>query len=708
MFENPFVLPKEEYRRDLNIMKHYAEQAATYLSKTKKVPYEQALNFVKKTLSASGKRPFKDPRIEFTDRADNGDRTKVEGTLYGYLTEAVKSADLIAPTLTTYRNPKYKQSLLVNFIDANVKKRGVAKKAMFKAKMDGDKTLENIKMNEQTNAKLSNNSISGAHVSPSTPLYNKTGHSTLTSNCRSTSGFGNANNEKFLCGNRHYHCVDVVLNNITSIVQMTNYPQFGAAMAKFGIRPPTIQETMDCITYSTNLYWHNSQATARIASYISALTDIERAAFVYTGDMYHLMKYNEEVVRVFLDKLSLRVVPAESEKLDSEAITSKVMEETMHLAYQICPNEMRGKKFKDIAGTVDEQIVLATALNIESVLAEYHDMIRALWVTKIVPASLGWFPSSIRRSALTSDTDSTIFTVQDWVKWHQGRIHFKPEGQALAASVIFLAAQGITHILARMSANFGIEKDRLFQIAMKNEFKFDIFVPTQVAKHYYALIGCQEGNLFDPHDTEIKGVHLRSSSAPPQVMKAAKKMMVDIMDSVMNEKLIEIKKIYKTIADIERDIEATIKSGSPKYFRRAQVKTADSYKLSPEKSNYFHYPLWEEVFAPKYGSTQEPPYMCVRVSGDTDSATRYRDWINNMEDKELAARMQAWMKKYNKAYIGSFLLPQVILQSQGIPKEILDIVDIRKLIKDATSVFYLILETLGVYLTNEVLVMDYY
>ena len=50
---------------------------------------------------------------------------------------------------------------------------------------------------------------------------------------------------------------------------------------------------------------------------------------------------------------------------------------------------------------------------------------------------------------------------------------------------------------------------------MKNEYKFDVFVPTQVAKHYYASIGCQEGNLYKAQEPEIKGVHLKSSNAPP-------------------------------------------------------------------------------------------------------------------------------------------------------------------------------------------------
>jgi hypothetical protein len=59
--------------------------------------------------------------------------------------------------------------------------------------------------------------MSGAMSSPSTPLHNKTGHSTLTSGCRNTTSFSNANNEKILTGNRHYYNVNIILNNLVFI-----------------------------------------------------------------------------------------------------------------------------------------------------------------------------------------------------------------------------------------------------------------------------------------------------------------------------------------------------------------------------------------------------------------------------------------------------------------------------------------------------------
>jgi hypothetical protein len=698
--DNPFVLNKSDYTRELNLMGTYVTDQASYLNLMTGRPLDECKEFVLNSIGPGGQFEFKDPPVKYLERQDNGDRQRKVGTLRSYLASSIKNRELIAPTLTTYCHPSVRQSLLVDFIDGNVAARSVAKKAMFKAKVEGNKPLETIKKIEQTNKKLSNNSVSGAHVSASTPLFNRTAHSTLTSNCRSTSAYGNANNEKFLCGNRHYWSSDIVRNNIISIINHTDYYMLELAMNKFGIRHPTVDETMDCITYSTQLYLINKTQIQRLRLLVCRLSDLQRSAFVYTGDLYHLRKYNEDVVRQFLAKLSKRVAV---EHPDPASVLDTAPEDYVHLAAQICTDEMRGKNMKMIKGTPAEGIMASTVQNVLEVIQEYRDMIRALWVTPNVPASVAHFPDSIRHAAITSDTDSTIFTVQEWVQWYRNAMVFDNDAKALAASMIFLAAQGITHILARMSANFGIEEKRIHQIAMKNEFKFDVFTPTQVAKHYFALIGCQEGNVFEEYDKEIKGVHLKSSNAPKAVMKSAREMMEFIMNSIIDGKKISMAYLLKWVGDIERDVQNSIKKGSYEYFKMGQIKTSDSYTKEPQDSPYNNYLLWQEVFAEKYGNCPPPPYTCVKISTQLHTPTKTKDWLAKMEDRALAARMEAWMMKYKKKIgtLGTIQLPEQAISSAGIPQEILDVVGVRQIVLDTTKVFYIILESLGVYILND-------
>lgn len=718
---NPFTLPREEYKRDIAVMRHYVSDSAMYLHKMSGKPLDVCEAFVRQSLKPGGQFEFKDPEVHYLRRNEVGDRVKAKTTLSKYINDAVQNGELIAPTMTTYLPVSKVKSLLVDFIDTNVKKRGVAKKAQFKAKMAGDKETETLKKGEQTTYKLGNNSISGAHVSASTPLFNRTAHSTLTSNCRSTSGYGNANNEKFLCGNRHYWSPDIVKQNIISIINHSDYEKIDAAMRKYGIRAPSVDETMAAIEYSAKLYWNGQDQYDRIRELVTKLTDLERAAFIYTGDLYHLRKYNENAVRIFVDSLSMRVDWKTYD--DPDSIIKSVWEDCHHLATQICCNEMRGMTFgknpetgKYEVAQGDKKkpalepedahkrlmIVTGTIENIATTLATYHDLIRAFWVTPNIPASVAVFPDSIRRAAVTSDTDSTIFSVQEWVKWSESKVTFTDKALGVGATMIFLAAQTITHVLARMSANFGIEPKRLNQIAMKNEYYFPVFVPTQVAKHYYAKMSVQEGNVFGELDMEIKGVHLKSSNAPKEIMEKAKQMMDFIMMSVMREEKISINKIMTDIADIERDVVNSIKKGGYGYFRKGQIKTPSSYIDGEEATPYVQYTLWRDCFAPKYGEIQEPPYMSVKISADLSSPAKTKTWLSKIEDKDMVSRIEQWMLRNNKKHMGTaFMLPEQSVQLTGIPEEIIAAIDLRKIVLETTKVFYLILETLGVYMLND-------
>lgn len=723
MSSNPFVLEREAYNRDINILNHYVKQSSEYLALMTGKPIDVCVDFVKRNLKPGGMFEFKDPEIVHTERMENGDRELRTGTLLTYLTDAIKDKELIAPTLTTYLNPSKKKSLLVDFIDDNVKARSRAKKAMFAAEVAGDVFTYTLKKLEQGNKKISNNSLSGAQVSSSTPLYNKTAHSTLTSNCRSTSGYGNANNEKFLAGNRHYWSLNIVLNNIASIITNSDYDAISKVIAKYNLCYPTIDQAYECLARSCMLYWRNKQNLAYLYNVLTKLSPVQLAAIVYTGDLYHLMKYNEQAIRTFISKLSAKVYGIPD---DHESIAKLVTDDISSLVAQICTNELKDTSVRDIKiswekehanGNMSMQpydIFLSTAKNTTNVLTEYTDFLRTFFVTNNVPASMGHFPNSIRRVAITSDTDSTIFTVQDWVIWYKNGLSFDEEADAVAACMIFLASQSIIHVLARMSANFGIEKDKLFQIAMKNEFKFPVFVATSVAKHYFNLISCQEGNVKSAGNfkKQIAGVHLKSSNAPPSINKDAEKLMMTIMEKIMAGKKLSANNMIRWVAKVELGIIKSLQQGSHEYFRRAQINVKESYKNKENTATYQQYLMWEFVFAPIYGSVGAPPYTCLKVSVDLDSPMKTKEWLLSIEDKELVARIQNWMNINNKLHLGSsMLIPEQVVASKGMPKEILTAIGLRKFIRNITTIYYLILDAMGVCMLNDKttrLCMDYY
>ncbi len=707
---NPFVKNINEYKRDIDILGNYMKECVNYLHISTGRPIIECRDFVNKQLSTEGKFPFTDPQVVYLDRMTNGDREKNTTTLSKYIKETVAAKELIAPTFTTYLHPSINTSLLATYISENVKARSVAKKAMFAAETAGDMLLANIKKIEQTNKKLANNSVSGAHVSPSNPLYNSTAHSTLTSNCRSTAGYGNANNEKMLSGNRHYWSHDIVLNNIVSIITHTDYEQLEKIVTLNNIHLPSVKETLECIKYSTSLYWWEENYFKKIETFVSKLTPLQCAAFVYTGDLYHLKKYNEKFIRNFIKTISLKIKGTHP---DPDKQINETSESILNLAHQICANETKGigKKYTSIKGTEAYHTLALTVLNIETILMHHSDLIKVFFVSDNVPASMAYFPESIRRNVLTGDTDSTIFTVQDWVIWYKGEAIFDDEAMAVAAAVVFLASSTIAHILAIMSANFGIVKEKLHHIEMKNEFSFDVFVPTQLGKHYFATIGCQEGNVFAKRKNEIKGVYLKSSNSPKEINKKAVVMMESIMQTVIDGNKISIIKYLKYVADIEREIMVSIHKGEFTYLKTGIIKDTASYANDGSMSPYQNHLFWQEVFGPIYGYVENPPYSTVKISTTLDSTLRLKQWIDSLENKEFAQRLEIYIKRNKKTSITTLNIPTQVLTSVGMPKELLAIIDLRKIVTDLGKIYYILLECLGFYSyenKKRILISDYY
>jgi hypothetical protein len=243
MSEHIFDRDNVEYQRDIRPVEQYVEQAAFYISKVKNVPIDEAKVKIKQMMSniSNPDNPFKSKTnrvIKFTERQENGDRVIKKDSLTNYIDDFVKNENICAPTFTIYTPYKRKKSLMVGIVDNNKKARAKYKKLKFQFK-----GIDDIKSSyydkTQDNKKRMNNSNSGGMSSPSTPLFNKTGHSTLTSGCRNTTSLANANNEKILAGNRHYYDVDIILNNITYIASHIDINAIKSAIDKYALYQPS-------------------------------------------------------------------------------------------------------------------------------------------------------------------------------------------------------------------------------------------------------------------------------------------------------------------------------------------------------------------------------------------------------------------------------------------------------------------------------------
>lgn len=707
--ENPFVLPKEAYKRDLDLLKGYFRQNVLFLQRMTSQSEKRCLDFLKKTLSRGGKFPLCDPAMLVLKQESPGNRVRDEITLLSYVKIVTDTQRILSPSMVCYENPKVLKSPSAKFVESGIAGRKKAKTEMFYAKVAGDEVLELIKDAEQNAKKIAINSLSGMHGFSGNILYIKSGHSSLTSMCRSATGYANAANEKLLAGSRHYHSPKVAVANMLALITSEDHVEFQKTMDECNFVYPSVQQTADCIKRSTDLYWRNDTHFGKIVALIEKLTPLERAIVVYTGDLYHITQLNSEYVRTFMDKV-INYVPADDNRVIedgyAELTSNKVDGDTKVLATYLLAERARGENFDSLKakGEFDTLTDIAkTAFNIQEVMQEYFSFIRTFLTPNLLSPTVASIRGILRRVVLASDTDSTIFTTQEWVTWYTGNDSRTREGDGIWYITTYIACQCIVHVLAKLSANMGVITEDLHLLSMKNEYAFPVFTLTSRAKHYYAFMSAREGNVFKEYDMEIKGVALRGSAVPPAIIKAAKGMMKEVMTRADENRQFTLEELYLIVWKLEQDIYTSIKKGEHRYLKSAQIQ--ESYtnmnKENPflEKTNYRHYHFWETVFAPKYGNVESPPFSVIRVPLAINNKTDMQAWFKHADkcDVDMGARLRDYCARAGRDKIGTLMLPLSILSGIGMPEEVMEMIDIRRLTYQILESFYMILESLGIF-----------
>ncbi len=709
--ENPFVLPSTSYKRNLNFYPTYVKDAALLIHKTTGKDLAYCEEWVRKTLSKDGAHPLVDPVIDYLERGENGDRELKQTTLSQYFKRVDKEKLIISPNLTGYIPPTVKVSFSAEYVKTQLAARSANKKLALKYKQQDEKQLASIYNNRQQRNKIKCNSLSGAQGTPSSFLFNKSAHSTLTSICRSASSNTNASTERFLSGNRHYWSVDQAINNIVNIVRRSDYNAIQFAVDTYDLVYPSVEDVLWAVKRCTDLYWRDASVFARIERIVNALTPIERAAYLYTGDLFNLTRLNDSVIRRFFTLLSF---PSPDSLPHDEAVKWMKQLEGDEIAMLriTCTKLLFGKNDKGedaylepwnskiVNGDTYGQLG-ATAKQILEARAEYAGLIRAFWVTPNMPSCMAAFPSSIRRCVVASDTDSSIFTTQDWATWYVGEFEFSDTAFAVTTVATYFCSQITAHVLATMSANMGVVESDLRTLEMKNEYAFNMFSLTSMGKHYFAAMAAQEGGVYMHPHWEIKGATLKNSKAPPALIERAANLIEEIGTTVMAGEKIAILPVLREVAEKELEIRKSIEMGDPFYYSSAQIKQAESYKNGANTPAYLSYSLWNDVFGPKYGIQTPPPYGSIKVSIDTDTPTKFCEWLQSLEDQDLAARFRFWMEANGKNQITTLYLPLGLVQKSGVPKELLPRMNIRSLIFNLMRTYYLILESLGIYMSNE-------
>ena len=695
-----FKRESETYKNDMNPLKHYGQLTSSYVSTMLNIDQNEAKDLVKNYIKTNKR--FYNPKVYYYERDLNGNVTKQISTLKDYIYYPKESGNIIVPSFTVYFHPSKLKSLHAEFIDFNIKRRKKHKKLAFKYKMEGDFEKASYHDTIQKSMKIFNNSLSGAYASAGTVLNNPSAHYTLTSMTRCISGIGNSLSESIIRGNRHYRNPDVMFNHILAIVNGLNKEKAKEVIYKYNLHIPTAEEVMKALEKSFRKYWRDIRKEQIVYEYLNKISGIERAMVVYHIDLYHLKEFNP----VFVKNMLTDFITYESLNLaeqDVNTIYNNAPDWVMNLAKHIFFEQVKGYKEDEIPVDVKREIA-SYLIHITDTLIKYKDLIQTFFITDIFPVSIAYLKDMVREAIVLSDTDSTCASYGHWVEWYIGEHRFGPTAMKIAASVMTIVTQCIDHYIKNFATNLNISYENAQVLEMKNEFTWDVFVNTNVSKHYFANVRVQEGNVYKFEDLskhlEKKGVHLIASQAYAPIREIAEKMMLDIMWSVNNNKKLELKKYINQTLEAERMILDKILSGSPDVLKLEKIKEAKAYKASEHDSPYLHYLLWQDIFAEDYGDAPEPTYMAIKVPTTIETKNDMKNFLNTL-DERYREKYEEALRKYNKDTIKTYKLPLIITYNKGIPKELHNIINTKRVIQDNCKVLYIILETIGFYVKED-------
>lgn len=677
----PFL--SEEYQSDRNILKHAITQYATFLSKTRNEDEDKIRRHLVKYFKEH-KEEFKSRTATILIKNKQGDREKHEVPFSGVLKHVEKNNYHFSPSMVAYTNSEEEEC--VNsigtrlFIDNRSFYKGLRKKA-HKA---GDDDLYS-KYDELQNAfKIFNNAQSGAMSSEGTPINNKTGHTSLTSTCRCLTSTANLINEQFIAGNRFYNTPENTLQSLLARMQVTDLKKLEDVMEKYKLHYPSVEEVMVRVRYCSSRYWDSVKYMEIIENFLKEVSRLHLASILYTLDLVSLFSHNKETISAFFDEFAASSAPEPGKTV--EDYVSPDNDDKYVLAVSKLP---RNASHLDVVALNHHHDIVET---------KYSDLMNVFFRSPIPPSGLFDVTSSIRDCVLTSDTDSSIYTVDEMIEAYTTD---REKGIKLNAVLTYFIRMISVDQHQQLSANLNVSKRNLRMLGMKNEYYFGAYVTTLMSKHYYASQQMVEGVMNEHPEMEIKGVHLKSSKIAKSIKDFAQQLMRDTLEAIEHKKKLDAPEILKGIGDLERMIVDDTNNGDWKWLSRQGVKGKASYS-NPNGSVYFYHEMWENVFAGKYGPAPELPYVGVKMSVDLGSKSKLKAWIEKITDVELRERLQAFFEATGRTDLNGIVVPMERLQYlQGIPDEIKEAVDYRTVIKQNLKCVYEVLNSTGLYFMND-------
>lgn len=677
---SPFM--EVEYKPDRNLVKGYHKLAATYLSAIYKWDYNTVLELVEKVFIPN-ENGFKEAKFKVFKKNKVGDREEVVMPARAFFDEVEQKNYHLSPSLVAYTNTLDEQSVNAIGTDQFIEFRRLYKGKMKGAIAASDKEAAQA-FNEIQNAlKIFNNAQSGGMSSSGTPLHNKSGHTSLTSFCRSLTSTANLLNERLVTGNRLLLSYNISMQLFISTLAHARRDLIKAVIKKYKMNYATVDQVMDMVKRCSGYYWNDPVGMGAIKMFMECLSPLELTIILCSMDLRGLYTTNPELMKRYFDEWCH--IPAFPEVIDE---TNSI--KPANGDYEtLCVTKLGKKATKD-------QIAFLNAYHV-SMEQKWADFIQAFLKADIPPSNIFSVKELVRENVLTSDTDSMIYSIDMIIDDYVDPTDMQG-GFAFNGVMTYFVRCIAVDQHARLSRNMNVTKKYLYRPNMKNEYLFSSYVTTSMSKHYYALQLMLEGILYDVPKLELKGVHLRGIKIAQKVREFTGRLMRDVLDALCDRRQLDPAELLAEIGDLERALIEEIERGGHTWLTKNTIKEESAYS-NPESSIYYYHELWKEVFEEQYGEAPTLPYKAYKVNLDLNNKTKMKNYFDSIAHTRFGRKFEEYVS--TRSNLTSVYIPMDMIDAMGgIPKEILPIVDTRLIISQNFKSIYAILESLGLYIMN--------
>lgn len=631
------------------------------------------------------------PTIENVVRTDKA-LVSQKTNLVQFVSTINKENRIISPSGSTYLRPSVKRSLISEF-EADLKtRRKKAKNAMFKAI---EMLLKIAAANEnfkQANAKISANAVSGVMKSAGNLFFDIGNYNAITSIARTVVALSASIIEQFCGGKFNFFTMDELINHI--VLCKRNKPHADLiyeCVEQFDLKVPTVEDVIKFLFQSIYPYCfdiNKDQLYKDIYGIVKHLSKDELIYIYYFNNLKHLFMKNTEIFKPIIKHIMSG--PVVGGGLHDPNNIHHFSEELLSVITICHADKLNFKSINDLIKDHPEVIseLIDIGTHYETHIGKLKLLFDVFIYTNWIPPNLYNIKNSLKSSILLLDTDSNIFTTIQWVKWytHGGEFNNNIENYQIHSLIVYFICGNVTNILAKFAKNVGVDDDDISKLAMKNEFLYPAMMIFNVKKNYTGLITVQEGRVLKNPKLDLKGVILRSSSICKPSSIWFKKFLMELFEEGSEQRL-DGAQLIRKVVDFENRIRTSLENGETTFLKYTSIRLAENY-ADASSSAFAYADAWNMLF----GDTADTiilPTKCPLVNVLSPPAS-YLQSLSE-ENEKLYLNFLEYEKKYKKYFTTLAMHPM----AERIPKEIIPLIDIRKIVYHNVAPAYVIMKSIG-------------